>query len=449
MNKLYAGFGRAVITPPIGTWLAGDFSVRPAEGVFDDLEANALALQVEDTKVLVISLDLCYIKRQNMDIIREAISQTTGLPMEAIYVAATHTHTGPIVDSKHEKEHLRNYFVSLKIGVLNAAHQALANLKPARMGWRVGTATEIGFNRRFRMKDGTVRSNPGYMNPDIAEPIGMVDDRVSMVRFDQEGGDSIVLAHYGMHPSTLVDLKISADWPGFVRRTVERAIPGTKCLFLTGPQGDIGAQNVWATDGMLNGQYLIPGGYWKGYGHTQHIGMVIAGAVLQVYSKANYRDVDKLSTMVRQIHIPTNRPTPEVLERAKLYMGLHKAGKDDEIPFTAMELTTVLGEASRALELENGPDYFIMELIGVSMGDVALLGIPGEPFGEIGVEIRKAPEWELILPTCCTNSYEGYFPMMECYEEGGYEARASRFKPGVAEQIIAEGTALLAELRNK
>ena len=31
---------------------------------------------------------------------------------------------------------------------------------------------------------------------------------------------------------------------------------------------------------------------------------------------------------------------------------------------------------------------------------------------------------------------EGYFPMLECYEEGGYEAGSSNFKAGVAELII-------------
>lgn len=449
MNKLYAGFGRANITPALGVYMHGYFHARYAEGVLDELEANVLALSVDDTRVLVVILDVCGVPRKEVNILKEAISETTGVPADAIYIAATHTHTGPEVSSDFADARVRDYFVSLKLGILSAAHQALANLRPARMGWRVGTAKDIGFNRRFRMKDGTVRSSPGYMHPDIVEPIGVVDDRVSMIRFDQEGGSNIVLVHYGMHPDTFGGSKISADWPGFARRTVERAIPGTKCLFLTGPQGDIGAQNVWATDGMTNGLHLTPDGYWKGYGHTQHIGMVIAGAVLQVYSKANYRDVDSLAFMEKEILIPSNKATPEELKKAYGIMDLHNAGKDDEIPFTAMELVTVLGEATRMVRLKDAPDAFSMYLVGLRLGSVALLGIPGEPFGRIGVEIRKTADWELILPSCCTNGYEGYFPMMECYEEGGYEARSSRFKPGVAERIIEAGTNLLGELRRK
>ena len=36
---------------------------------------------------------------------------------------------------------------------------------------------------------------------------------------------------------------------------------------------------------------------------------------------------------------------------------------------------------------------------------------------------------------------------MDSYEEGGYEARSSSFKAGVAERIIEEGKAILASMR--
>lgn len=38
-------------------------------------------------------------------------------------------------------------------------------------------------------------------------------------------------------------------------------------------------------------------------------------------------------------------------------------------------------------------------------------------------------------------------PMLECYEEGGYEAGSSNFKAGVAELIIAAGLSLLEDLK--
>ena len=87
-----------------------------------------------------------------------------------------------------------------------------------------------------------------------------------------------------------------------------------------------------------------------------------------------------------------------------------------------------------------------MTLTGIAIGSVVLLGIPSEPFSGIGMELKKAPGWNMVMPCCITNGYMGYFPMQDAYDEGGYEARTSRFKAGVAERIIAEGTKLLNEL---
>ena len=87
-----------------------------------------------------------------------------------------------------------------------------------------------------------------------------------------------------------------------------------------------------------------------------------------------------------------------------------------------------------------------MMLSAVSIGEVALVGIPGEPFTGIGRSLKENACWHAVLPCCITNGGEGYFPMMDAYEEGGYEARSSRYKAGVAEYLIKEGHELLSEL---
>ena len=38
--------------------------------------------------------------------------------------------------------------------------------------------------------------------------------------------------------------KISADWPGLLRRNVEKILDGTKCIFFNGAQGDVTHVNV-------------------------------------------------------------------------------------------------------------------------------------------------------------------------------------------------------------
>ena len=64
----------------------------------------------------------------------------------------------------------------------------------------------------------------------------------------------------------------------------------------------------------------------------------------------------------------------------------------------------------------------------------------------VGFSLKETEGWAMILPTCNTNGKEGYFPMKEAYDEGGYEARSSNFKAGIAELICEEGKKILAEM---
>jgi hypothetical protein len=297
------------------------------------------------------------------------------------------------------------------------------------------------------MKDGKVRTNPGVGNPDILHPIGDIDDRVNVIRFDREGADTIVMANMGCHPDVVGGSKISADWPAMFRRRLEKSLDNVKAIFFNGAQGDINHVNVNAKDGDFNDTFRDFDDVDRGYGHARHMGNVMAGAVLQVYDKVNYRDVDTIRCAYKVTELPSNMPKPEDMPLAHKYNDLHKAGKDCEIPFEGMELTTVVAEAGRMVRLEHGPESFPLGLSAFAIGPVAMLGIPGEPFNGVGLGIKEAKGWEVVMPTCLTNGSEGYFPMQDAYDEGGYESQSSFFKAGVAEFIIEEGTKLLNDLR--
>ena len=156
-------------------------------------------------------------------------------------------------------------------------------------------------------------------------------------------------------------------------------------------------------------------------------------------------DVDELRVLEKVVTVPSNKAKPEQLPLAHKYKELHDAGRDDLIPYTAMELTTVVAEALRMCRLENGPQTFDLEITGIAIGDVALVSFPGEPFTDIGVQTKDTPGWKAILPCALTNGYQGYFPMRSAFDEGGYEARSSNYVAGVAETLIAGAKELLGE----
>jgi hypothetical protein len=185
----------------------------------------------------------------------------------------------------------------------------------------------------------------------------------------------------------------------------------------------------------------------RGYKHARYMGRVVAGGVLQAFDKVKYVDVDSIRFAQKFIDVPANLPDPSELPEAKRINDLHIAGRDAELPYSGMMLTTVVARAARMVRLEKGPDSFRMLLSAIAIGPVAMFGIPGEPFTGVGRALKEAEGFDLVLPTCNTNAKEGYFPMLECYEEGGYEAGSSNFKAGVAELIIDAGLSLLEDLR--
>jgi len=447
MNCLHAGFARIDITPEKGVAINGYFIPRQVETVLDPLQINCLALSCGESAVLLMAVDNCGIGTDVLQPIISHVCDVTGLPREAVYIHSTHTHTGGALIADWARPQELRYREQVRQQAGKVALAALADRKPARMGYGVGTAPNVAFVRRFRMKDGSCRTNPGLNNPDVVCPLGDVDERVNVLRFDREGADTLVLMNFGNHPDTVGGNRISADWPGFARRTVEQAIPGTKAIFFNGAQGDVNHINVFPKGGDLNDLVMDFDDVNRGYGHARYVGRVVAGAVLQTYDKVCYTDVDRLSYMQRLIHVPSNMPAPEALPEAHRIAKLHAEGRDEELPYTGMVLTTVVAEALRMVRLEKGPEAFDMYLSGIAIGNVAMVGIPGEPFTGIGRALKEAAGWDLVLPTCNTNGKEGYFPMQDAYDEGGYESRSSAFKAGVAEYITQEGKALLKDLQ--
>ena len=452
MNTLKTGYAEVNINPPLGCGVSGYYIPRFAKGFLDDLTTSALVLSDGKNEIALISVDVCGIKKELTDAYSEAIEKATGIPAANIFIAATHTHTGalmaPATSFSAPEEPVHKYTAFVGERIVDAVTMAKNDLRPSKMGFITGWAPErVAYIRRYKMKDGTTMTCPPVGDPNIDHPIGELDQRVHILRFDREGAESVVLVNYGLHADTINGEMLSPDWPGWMKKTLDKALDGTKCIFFNGAEGDVGSTHVFPEGGDMNDTEISFDNEMKSPGMARFVGRALAGTVLQVYDKVEYIDVDRVGVIKDAIVVPANVPDPEKLPLAHKYKELHEAGKDDEIPFKAMELTTVVAEALRMCRMENGPTEYIMPLTGVKIGEVAMLGIPGEPFTDIGVEIKKAEGWKMIMPCALTNGNMGYFPVESAYAEGGYEARTSPFKAGIADRIVDGAKDILAELK--
>ena len=285
MEKLQAGFASVNINPPLGIGIEGYYVPRFAKGFLDDLEASVLALSCGGNKLLLISADHIGFGDAFPRFI-SAIAQAAEIPAENIYLACSHTHTGPFVvpgfGFEAAEEPIHRYADFVENRLCDAAVLALQDLKPAKMGFITGYAPErVAYIRRYRMKDGSTWTCPPIDDPNIDHPLGELDQRVHVLRFDRENGQSIVLFNYGLHVDCIGGEMISADWPGWTRRTLEKALDGVKCIYFPGAQGDVGSTNVHPSGGDMNDTEISFDNEMKSPGMARFVGRALAGTILQ------------------------------------------------------------------------------------------------------------------------------------------------------------------------
>ena len=146
-----AGFARVNITPPLGIPVAGYYQIRLAQSVLDELEANTVAVSDGTRTALIFSVDLLEIKSEFCEPLLDQVSQETGVPRDCIFIACTHTHTGPQLDGDEAPRLRSEYVTFLGRRLSDAGRMALQDMSPARMGWGTAHAPGIAFIRRFRM----------------------------------------------------------------------------------------------------------------------------------------------------------------------------------------------------------------------------------------------------------------------------------------------------------
>ena len=433
------GYSKICINPPYGAPIVGYYEHRYVKGILDNLYARAVAFDDGHKKSVVIALDLCLLAQKYYDEMKEEINKATGIEKNAIFINCSHTHTGPVVgkDFASDDRSSEAYDTFLITSVRDAAVYALNDLEESKFGVAKGEAKNISFVRRYRMKDGSVATNPGVNNPNIDYPLAEPNETVKLIKITREGSYDIFMVNFGTHPDSVGGEYISADYMGFVCDIIEKAVPNTKCIFLLGAQGDVNHVNVKPTKGESAISTIDFDGVPRSIKHAEHMGRIIAGAVLSICSITEGINCDKISYAFSRVDLPTHQENDRIPEMRKIY-DLYTSGRAHELPYKEMELTTVVAEASRIIKLENGPTSVPFYLSAVKIGELVFAGIGGEPFTEIGTRICEGSPFKETVLCCLTNTQGGYIPTTKSYSEGGYEARSSQLAPG-GDDIIVNG----------
>ena len=465
-----AGFARVDITPPLGVFMPGYYEARHAKEILDPLQINCVAFSDGKKTALVMQFDTEALSDFVANRMRDAVVKATGVDRDAILLHASHTHDGGQLTQKAEGGASAGTEVEPLVDIYSkmattraadAAVEAIRDLKPAKLSYQRSVAKRISFGRRYLMKDGKVRTNPGTNNPDIVKPAGEPpDETVQVLRIDRDGGLPICVINFQTHPDVVGGETITADWPGLTRTVFEGATLGkTLCMVINGTQGDVNHCNVLPKPGELNGLMRDFDDVDRGYGHAWHMANVIAGAALSVWRKCIPAETGDIRFACENVRVPAQKAkdTDEKnLAWANEVWALHQKSREDKVAYkqgdyvtakygwTGMELTTEVARAGRIRRMATFADYHDLPIWGIALGkDVAFGAFPGEPFNDIGKAVKKNSPFKLTILSCLTNGSRGYFPFSDAYVGGGYESATSPFGPTVADDLIAGQLKLL------
>ncbi|QDT91647.1 neutral/alkaline non-lysosomal ceramidase N-terminal domain-containing protein [Gimesia algae] len=462
-SGIQVGVAEIDITPPVGFPMAGYYHERLAEGTIDPLKAKAVVFREGETVAALVVCDLIGIATDLSKEVRRIAAEKTGIPAQNIVIAATHSHTAPdymkelyLYLGKESQEQLRKQYIEKLInGPVAAIEQAFENAKPTVLA--TGSATQktpVAFNRRFVMRDGSVKTWQSLKNPEVIRAAGPIDTEIALLSMtDPESGRKRgVLSNFALHLDTVGGMKWSADYPFFIERSLRDALgPDVVSIFGTGCCGDINHANPASP--VRN--------------NVDYIGTSLGTSITDQLEKLTPLQNTTLTVESQLVKLPLQDASPEEVARSiKILEIAHKGGKVDFFEhvtaYKKMILDQIRHKKPHANTLEHitwglsrslagAGERLPVDVTVMTIGDeVAIVCLPGEVFVELGLAIKQASPFKTTMIIELSNTVETiYIPHRAAYAGGSYEVTNSNLQPGSGEMLVEAALKLLREAATK
>lgn len=397
-NTLEVGTAVVDITPPLEIGLLTSSvkgSFTPFASIRLPLKARVLALLSSEGPVVVISLELLGLNDTAVGgwkRFKQGLSET--VPAERIVVTCTHTHNAP--ESLAFSELYRAPAFSLWLAEIQrklkmAIKDALRELVPVSLDFGSTKLDGYALLRRIPTAAGIVMS-------DSVQPVREewfdrepVDRRVSVLRLtDTSGAVVATLVHAVCHPVNEMCLpQVSSDYPGELCLALEASGNYGMVMFLNGAAGNINPPTV--SEGAIA---------------AHRHGMALAQAVKKGYEALRLENVFAFKSAILNLSTREN------------------------------------------YSLDN-PGDAVARISAMTLGSLALIFLPGEPFLETALEIESRSPFTHTLVVGYGENSIGYIPTEAAIMEGGYEAGPGKWsflREGTDRTILKETLRLLHEL---
>lgn len=438
-----------------------DITNVDAGPVNDRLWAKALVIKSDTTTAVIVSVDavaigeIGYIKNDYLPKVRARLEKELGIQPSNVLVNASHCH-GIVCSDVDERT-----FQAVKL--------ATQNMVPVHVGAGRGHEDRVSENRRLKLKNGKeLDVRHAYALPpdeEVAE-VGPIDPEIGVLRLDRIDGKTLAIVYnFACHPIQGVPNKgNTADMTGFASQVIEDNLSdGTIALFLQGCGGDINPITYKDTNSPRNAEPL---------------GNMLGLSTLKAVRKVACKDEARLKCINETLTLPradlAERIASLEVEQTKQLQSLKgtslnlktflplvvKYNLADEFPsyyshrylhekkLGRDELTQLDAENRRNMQqyIENihtmeqltrtqtnlallkkhqaqniaaGKRTIDVEVVGLRIGDFALVTFPGELTVRIGLSIKQRSPHKLTFVAGYTNGYIYYSPTAEQLQNVG------------------------------
>lgn len=426
-----AGVATVKITPQESMWMAGYASrTKPSDGVLTELRAKALAIEdAAGTRAVIVTTDLISIPRMLREQVSGAVAEKFKLDPAGLLLNCSHTHCSPVVKDDLElsvmyrlepeqRKRVERYFVELRDKLVAVIGSAIAELKPARLGY---SHARCGFamNRRLPMK-GEFQNSP--------YPDGPVDQDVPVLRVESPDGKLLAIAFgYACHNTTTALQQFNADYAGYAQLEIEKQHPGVTALFVMGCGGD---QNPYPR-GKIE---------WA-MTHGNSLAAAVEAALLP--EPQPLRGPLKVGLEAIDLEFaPVTRN--DLLKRMESKDVYEQRGAE-----------ALLKEAEQLGKVRESYSYPIQVLqFG---GDLTLVALAGEVVVDYSLRLKRELGTTAVWVAGYSNDVFAYIPSKRVLQEGGYEGGGAMryaslpgpFQPNVEEKIVTRVSDMVSRLRNE
>ena len=221
-----------------------DKKERKSEKINDPLLGTVLLIDDNNLKTVIISLDLIWISNSFSNSIKTIIKNHYKIPLELIFICATHTHSSP--DILYLEKNEPNTAILYKEYIIAKIDKTILNcfsqLTPVNIFFSKSILPETVYRRKKIL-------SPQYLKKlkikfeilNRPVPNHFVDNTLTTVKLvSTNNKKTFYIVNYPSHPSIYRGNLISAEYPGFIRKFIlDKSSSEDGLMFLQGFCGNL------------------------------------------------------------------------------------------------------------------------------------------------------------------------------------------------------------------